>query len=455
MIRFPFASSLALLLGALIVSGPASAQDPKPAAPAPGAEAARQAQEAAAANEVKAAQLREVMAKRAELKAAGEEVKRRYADEFAKLNAEIKEINRRSEALLRDGLTVNGRVNAAPSRRRVYNVVTRPVDTAAAISRWTSTVKTPVMRGASNFDALQANLGLELADPDDTLRAQLEIPGGEGVVVVGVKPGSLADKAGLKANDVVMSLGGQRTKGVDQARGILFAKGKDALEVDLIREGKPTRLSVAGNRNDAPPEAPEFWIGVPVSLVDPTLRSHLTGLPADVGLVVNDVVADSPAAKAGVKKGDILVKLGDKPLKEVELFRDQVKAAGDKPTPLEILRAGKPLTLTITAARRATTATTRLFRTAGGPGSTATFTFVQPDLGVENFGQITRRIDDLIKAQVAKPGEKPIDIQLELLTGKAKGDEANARIEAAVKDVKAQVEELKKLVESLKKPEAK
>src|SRR4051812_28338908 len=50
------------------------------------------------------------------------------------------------------------------------------------------------------------------------------------------------------------------------------------------------------------------------------------------GVVVHDVAPDSPAAKAGLKKGDRIVKAGDKEVKTFDALADLVKAGkpGDK-----------------------------------------------------------------------------------------------------------------------------
>ena len=77
----------------------------------------------------------------------------------------------------------------------------------------------------------------------------------QGVVVIAVKPGSLAEHAGLKLNDVFVSLGDQKATDVAMAKKILLGLGKDALEVKLIREGKPSRMSLVGPDHGFPPES--------------------------------------------------------------------------------------------------------------------------------------------------------------------------------------------------------
>ncbi len=232
----------------------------------------------------------------------------------------------------------------------------------------------------SSFDALEANFGLSLSEADDTLRAQLEIPQGRGVVVVGVKAGSLAEHAGLKLNDVLLSLGDQELKTRGQARTILLGLGKEALEVKLIREGKARRMSLVGPEHGFPPEAAEYWIGTPVSPVDATLRSHLPSLPGESGLVVNDVVKGSPSEQASIQKDDILVAMDGKPLKNSDALIAQIQASQGKPVPMHLLRAGKPLTVTITPAKRTHPT---VINVRQSPEAQLTYQVVRPYMAIE------------------------------------------------------------------------
>ncbi len=195
--------------------------------------------------------------------------------------------------------------------------------------------------------------GLDFVEADPVLRAQLEIPDGQGVVIIQVKPGGLAEQAGLKSNDVMIKLNDQAITSVEQAKEIISKVGNKAVRVELFREGKPLRnLSLVGPEHGTPDISTPFWIGVTVSDVDATLRSHLTALPAKAGLIANDIVPNSPAAKVGVRKNDILVKLNDMLLASQEGLVEQVQKSNGKEITLELLRAGKTLTLAVTPERR-------------------------------------------------------------------------------------------------------
>jgi C-terminal processing protease CtpA/Prc len=322
----------------------------------------------------------------------------------------------------------------------------------------TYTAQTPIYHTATlatTFDALETNFGLKLDDADDPLRAQLELPPDQGVVVISIKPGSLAEHAGLKTNDVFLSLGDQKATNAEVATKTLLGLGKGTLEVKLIREGKPSRMTLVGPEHGFPPESAQFWIGVPVSPVDATLRSHLPSLSTEAGLIVNDVVKGSPAETAGVQKSDILVSMAGKPLKTADQLIEQIQASAGKPVPLEILRAGKPMTLTVTAAKRTHPTTINL------PGTRDTqYRWIAPHLGVETRLEpkewTFHHLNPPNLTQALPPGGMgPIDVQLHLRGTQGNAQDSTARIEAQLAEMSGKLEEIRKLLVSIKKLEEK
>lgn len=94
-----------------------------------------------------------------------------------------------------------------------------------------------------------------------------------------------------------------------------------------------------------PKKVKAAYLGVSGSRPTPAMRSQLS-LPAGVGLVVEVIDEDSPAAKAGVKQYDVLHKLNDQILVNLEQLAILVRTfkPGDEVT-LTVLRQSKPVTL--------------------------------------------------------------------------------------------------------------
>lgn len=90
-----------------------------------------------------------------------------------------------------------------------------------------------------------------------------------------------------------------------------------------------------------PQAAPRLFLGIVLGEVPDIVREQL-GLPEGVGIAIQSVMKDSPAAKAGMKPHDILLKLEDQQLVNDEQLQTLVgnKKEGDSVT-LTLLRQGK------------------------------------------------------------------------------------------------------------------
>ncbi len=101
------------------------------------------------------------------------------------------------------------------------------------------------------------------------------------------------------------------------------------------------------NRKDAP------WLGVSTEEAAEALISQL-GLDPGVGLVVNYVAADSPAAQAGLQKNDVLTGFAGQALVHPAQLRKlvQVRKVGDT-VPVAFYRAGRKQSVTVTLGQAA------------------------------------------------------------------------------------------------------
>ncbi len=116
------------------------------------------------------------------------------------------------------------------------------------------------------------------------------------------------------------------------------------------RFGVITGAGMAGSSAHAPVVS-EYWIGLECHPLGEVVREHL-GLKQGEGLLVEQVVPKSPAAEAGIKRHDILLKAGKSRLTGVEPLVAAVERAKDSPLTLELLRGGKKQTVEVTPAKR-------------------------------------------------------------------------------------------------------
>ena len=142
--------------------------------------------------------------------------------------------------------------------------------------------------------------------------------------------------------------------------GLVFGAGLIAqAQEDVKSEGNVVQIGHADKADARPnlptpgpadeddqsrPAPPKFWIGLLGGAIpaDNPLRAHLD-LPKDQGLLVANVVPKGPAAKAGLKQHDILLKGNGKDLHDMKDLIDLVMSEGAKKgqITLDILRHNK------------------------------------------------------------------------------------------------------------------
>jgi membrane-associated protease RseP (regulator of RpoE activity) len=94
----------------------------------------------------------------------------------------------------------------------------------------------------------------------------------------------------------------------------------------------------------------EYWLGVICSpLEDELLMAHL-GI--EHGILIKEVVDDSPAAKAGLQKQDILIQAGDQPLTDLKTLVDKTEQAQANALTLTLIRKGQRHTVEVTPVKR-------------------------------------------------------------------------------------------------------
>lgn len=208
-------------------------------------------------------------------------------------------------------------------------------------------------------------LGIEVDDVGSALRAQLDVEEGLGVVITSVNPESEVAKAGLHVFDIVLKIDEQAITSKKQFHEIVGGLMGKTVQASLLRKGRPATLPVtlpttlsyelvhvpvaldlAFAEIGAYAATPQYRIGVTLAETDDTLRSQLR-LAAGEGLIVTDVVAGSPAAKAGIQKHDVLTRLDGRRLTTVEAANALIQEIKDRSASLALYRAGQEQTLEV------------------------------------------------------------------------------------------------------------
>jgi membrane-associated protease RseP (regulator of RpoE activity) len=202
-------------------------------------------------------------------------------------------------------------------------------------------------------------LGIEVAPVEPPLRAHLGLTEGQGVVVTSAAGEGETAKDVLKPHDIVLSIDGHQIASSEKFHELAGSRqGKEAV-LQVLRKAKPVELKLTfpnrpvyqlANQHivgyDFEAIDNQYRIGVTLAQADDVLRSQLR-LADGEGLVITDVVADGPSAKAGIRKHDVLVKLDGKRLTAVDAFNAQIQEIKDRKVTATLFRGGRELSLEI------------------------------------------------------------------------------------------------------------
>ncbi len=93
--------------------------------------------------------------------------------------------------------------------------------------------------------------GIRVGAVPETLRDQLSLKEGEGVVVEEVKPGSVAEKTGLRKHDIILKVDGKAAADKWQFRkDVQEALGKKEFDLEVVRGGKRETLKAKAEKKD-------------------------------------------------------------------------------------------------------------------------------------------------------------------------------------------------------------
>ena len=197
-------------------------------------------------------------------------------------------------------------------------------------------------------------LGIGMQDLTGDIADALGIPKGQGTLVSRVEPGEAAEKAGIKAGDVIVKVAGKDVT-PDQTLSYLVANTAPGTRIplELIRDDKRMTINVVVGKR--PPEeqlaANNFdpnddnsgpgtgdsatmaaaSLGVQVTPLTPQIAQSVGVDPASKGAVVLTVAPSSDAAGKGLRRGDVIVSVNRTPITngaDIARLVTQSKSAG-------------------------------------------------------------------------------------------------------------------------------
>jgi S1-C subfamily serine protease len=218
-----------------------------------------------------------------------------------------------------------------------------------------------------------AYLGVQITAVTSERASVLKLPEQAGAIITYVDQDGPACHAGLMENDVVVAFDGSKVEGPEQLQGMIHAAPpQKTVTLTIVRDGQRKDMKVKlGSWNvmshavtaatlGAPPppraylpdlEIPSFTVlsarhGIVVESLSPQLCDFF-GVPRGHGVLVRSVERGSPAAAAGLKAGDIILKVNDEPVHDMADWQRGMHGQSQK-LAINIWRDKHEQTLTMT-----------------------------------------------------------------------------------------------------------
>jgi serine protease Do len=193
-------------------------------------------------------------------------------------------------------------------------------------------------------------MGVSIQEVTPEIAKAFGLKGDSGVLIGDVAANSPAAQAGLERGDVVLQVNGNPVNDVRNLQ-LKIASMQPGTEVRLqvMRDGQAREVSL--KLGEAPAEAGPGrqpgggepgggMIGLSVQDLTPEIAKELE-LPAGTqGVVVAEVAPGSPAAMAGLARGDVIQQVNRKPVSSASEFASLVKQAGGEPILMLVNRRG-------------------------------------------------------------------------------------------------------------------
>jgi len=222
----------------------------------------------------------------------------------------------------------------------------------------------------------QGYLGVEIQDVTRKLKEKKNLSVDKGAYVQDVSEDSPAEKAGIEKGDVIVKIGDETVdNGEELTDAVRAIKPKTEVKIEINRKGeKKTMTAIVGklktpqvfsyNFNDdgfrsmvKPPTAPNMMKkfnlriateneinGLQTQSLTKQLGEYF-GTPNGKGVLVAEVEKGSAAAKAGFKAGDVIIKVDNQSIDDVDEMNEELSELGGKEIPFDVIRNGKPVVI--------------------------------------------------------------------------------------------------------------
>ena len=184
----------------------------------------------------------------------------------------------------------------------------------------------------------RGHLGIVVQDLAVELAEAFDVDYREGVLVVEVMPESSAEAAGLEAGDIITRVRDREVSNVDEFKSqtaTIFIG--DKVDLAVLRDGKSRNMKLDVKEDDL-----EKVRGSRIDrrLAGTELQNFRDQEEVGAGVLVTGVEADSKAARAGLRPGDVIVEANRQAIRDLRNLREAARMSTEQIL-LRVYRSGR------------------------------------------------------------------------------------------------------------------
>jgi serine protease Do len=180
-------------------------------------------------------------------------------------------------------------------------------------------------------------IGVQITNVDEAMAKSYGKSDSDGALVQEVIAGGSAEKAGIKAGDIILKFNGKPVSSAADLKNMVGMekpgasavvtvwRGKKSLDINLS-VGEKTAEKMAAITAPAGPGQSSQELGIEIEKV-PAAAAEQMGLKDNEGVRVKEVDPDGAGGRLGLKPGDVILEVGEKPIKDITEFNAAVKEA--------------------------------------------------------------------------------------------------------------------------------
>ena len=191
-------------------------------------------------------------------------------------------------------------------------------------------------------------LGIMLQDIDEDLAESFDLSKVKGILITEVVKDSPAEKAGLKARDIIVKMNDVELRDSGDLRNkVAMTIPGTEVDLEVIRDGKPKTIEVVVGEQPADfssvgqyrSSSPLGKFGLELQELTEELAAQL-GYEGRGGVIISEVDPDSPAAKSGLKPGQLVEEVNKVKIDSMEDLNKVIEKSVEKNRVLLKVRSG-------------------------------------------------------------------------------------------------------------------